>query len=66
MSRESRLGRIISLPTMIKFILHGQMHYHNGWIMNNHLSYLADTEQEAIDTCKRLNPNFFIHSITHD
>ena len=26
----------------------------------------GDTEQEAIDTCKRLNPNFFIHSITHD
>ena len=51
---------------MIKFILHGQMHYANGWIMNNHLSYLADTEQEAIDTCKRLNPNFFIDSITHD
>ena len=51
---------------MTKFILHGYMHHSNGWIFKNHLSYLADTEQEAIDTCKRLNPNFLIHSITTD
>jgi len=49
---------------MIKFILSGQMHHSNGWIMRNHLSYLADTEQEAINTCKRLNPNFIVESIT--
>ena len=49
---------------MKKFILHGSMHYSNGWIMSNHLSYLTETEQEAIDTCKRLNPNFVVESIT--
>jgi len=51
---------------MTKFILHGQFHHYNGWTMNDHLSYLTETEQQAIDTCKRLNPNFFIHSITTD
>ena len=51
---------------MTKFILHGLMHYSNGWIMKNHLSYLADTEDEAIKICKRLNPNFLVHSITTD
>ena len=47
-----------------KFLLHGQFHRANGWIMNDCLGYIKATEQEAIDTCKRLNPNFVIHSIT--
>ena len=47
-----------------KFILHGQFHRANGWIMNNSLSYIKATKQEAIDTCNRLNPNFVIQSIT--
>ena len=47
-----------------KFILNGQFHRANGWIMNDSLGYIAATKQEAIATCKRLNPNFVIHSIT--
>ena len=47
-----------------KFILHGQFHRQNGWIMNDSLSYIKATKQEAIDTCNRLNPNFVIQSIT--
>ena len=47
-----------------KFILHGQFHRANGWIMNDSLGYIKATKQEAIDTCKRLNPNFAIQSIT--
>ena len=47
-----------------KFILHGQFHRHNGWVMNNSLSYIKATKEEAIETCNRLNPDFVIHSIT--
>lgn len=47
-----------------KFILHGQFHRANGWIMNDSLSYIKETEKEAILTCNRLNPNFIVHSIT--
>ena len=47
-----------------KFILHGQFHRANGQIMNDSLGYIKATKQEAIDTCKRLNPNFEILSIT--
>ena len=50
--------------TESKFLLHGQFHRANGWIMNDCLGYIKATKQEAIDTCKRLNPNFVIHSIT--
>ena len=47
-----------------KFLLHGQFHRANGWIMNDCLGYIKATEQEAIDTCKRLNPYFVIQSTT--
>ena len=47
-----------------KFILHGQFHRHNGWVMNDSLSYIKPTKDEAIETCNRLNPDFVIHSIT--
>ena len=47
-----------------KFILHGQFHRHNGWAMNDSLSYIKPTKEEAIETCNRLNPDFVIHSIT--
>ena len=47
-----------------KFILHGQFHRANGWIMNDSLGYIKATKQEAIDTCKSLNPNFVIQSVT--
>ena len=47
-----------------KFILHGQFHRHNGWVMNDSLGYIKPTKEEAIETCNRLNPDFVIHSIT--
>ena len=47
-----------------KFLLHGQFHRANGWIMNDCLGYIKATKEEAIATCNRLNPNFVIHSIT--
>ena len=46
-----------------KFILHGQFHRDNGWIMNDQLGYIKATKEEAIATCKRLNPNFHIDYI---
>jgi hypothetical protein len=48
----------------VKFILHGQFQRANGWIMNDSLSYIKETKEDAIATCKRLNPDFMIHSIT--
>ena len=50
--------------TETKFILHGQFHRPNGHVMNDSLGYIKATKQEAIDTCKRLNPNFVIQSVT--
>ena len=47
-----------------KFILHGQFHRANGWIMNDSLGYIKETKEDAIATCNRLNPNFVIQSIT--
>ena len=47
-----------------KFILHGRFHRKYGWVMNDSLSYIKETEKEAILTCNRLNPNFEILSIT--
>ena len=46
------------------FIISGQFHRDNGWIMNDQLGYIKATKEEAIATCNRLNPNFVIHSVT--
>ena len=61
-STDSPLTNIIMQET--KFILHGQFHRPNGWIMNDSLGYIKETKEDAIATCKRLNPNFVIHTIT--
>ena len=47
-----------------KFILHGQFHRSNGWIMNDSLGYITATKEDAIATCNRNNPNFVIQSVT--
>ena len=47
-----------------KYLLYGQFHRQNGWIMNDHLGYIAHTKEEAIATCNRNNPNFVIQSVT--
>ena len=49
-----------------KFILHGQFHRANGYVMNNSLSYIASTKEDAIATCNRLNPNFIINKVEID
>ena len=50
--------------TETKFLLYGQFHRANGWIMNDSLGYIKATKEDAIATCNRLNPNFVIQSIT--
>ena len=49
-----------------KFILHGQFHRANGWVMNDSLSYIAVTKEDAIATCNRLYPNFVINKVEID
>ena len=49
-----------------KFILHGQFHRPNGHVMNDSLSYIKATKEEAIATCNRLNPNFVINKVEID
>ena len=49
-----------------KFILHGQFHRSNGWIMNDQLGYIASTKEDAIATCNRINPNFIINKVEID
>ena len=49
-----------------KFILHGQFHRTNGWVMNDSLGYIAATKEDAIATCNRLNPNFVINKVEID
>ena len=47
-----------------KFIFHGQFHRPNGHVMNDCLGYIKATKEDAIATCKALNPNFVIQSVT--
>ena len=47
-----------------KFLLHGQFHRANGWIMDDCLGYIKATKEDAIATCRAINPNFVIQSIT--
>ena len=47
----------------IKFLLYGQFHRENGWIMDDCLSYIKENVEDAIATCNRLNPNFHIEYI---
>ena len=45
------------------FFTTGQFHRANGWVMNDCLSYIKPNVEDAIDTCKRLNPHFHIEYI---
>ena len=49
-----------------KFLLHGQFHRANGWIMNDCLSFIKATKEEAIATCNRLYPYFIINKVEID
>jgi hypothetical protein len=49
-----------------KFDLYGEFIRPNGHQQYDILSYLAETREEAIATCKRLNPYFHIITIRVD
>ena len=50
----------------IKFNIYGEMFHQNGYSRNEILSYIATTREEALTTCKRINPKFHIMSIWVD
>ena len=49
-----------------KFNLYGEFIRPNGHQNYDILSYIAETREEAIATCKRLNPHFNIITIQVD
>ena len=49
-----------------KFNIYGEMFHSNGYSRFDVLSYIAATREEALATCKRLNPKFHIMSIWVD
>ena len=49
-----------------KFNIYGEMFHSNGYSRMDILSYIAETREEALATCKRLNPKFHIMSIWVD
>ena len=46
----------------IKYLLYGQFRRPNGHVMNDCLGYIKENVEDAIDTCKRLNPHFHIEA----
>ena len=50
----------------IKFNIYGEMFHSDSYSRFDVLSYLAATREEALATCKRLNPKFHIMSIWVD
>ena len=50
----------------IKFNIYGEMIRPNGHQQYDILSYIAETREEAIATCKRLHPHFHIIGIRVD
>ena len=50
----------------IKFNIYGEMIRPNGHQQYDILSYIAETREEAIATCKRLHPHFHIIGIKVD
>ena len=49
-----------------KFLIHGWHHRANGLTMRDCLSYLTTTAEEAVATCRRLNPQFEVHYVELD
>ena len=50
----------------IKFTIYGEMFHSNGYSRNEILSYIAASREEALATCKRINPKFHIMGIWVD
>ena len=59
---------ILSFQLMqeIKFNIYGEMFHSNGYSRNEILSYIAASREEALATCKRINPKFHIMGIWVD
>ena len=49
-----------------KFNIYGEHFYPNGYSRMDVLSYIKPTREEALATCKRLNPGFHVMSIWVD
>jgi len=47
-----------------KFLLWGEHHRHNGWVMRDCLGYIASSKEEAIAKCNQNQPQFVIQSVT--
>ena len=45
------------------FLLYGKWIRPNGHQMNDILGYIEPTKEDAISTCKQLNPHFYITHI---
>jgi hypothetical protein len=50
----------------IKFNIYGENFYPNGFSRMDILSYIAATREDALATCKRLNPGFHVMGIWID
>ena len=50
----------------IKFYIYGEFIRPNGHQQYDILSYIKETREEAIATCKRLNPHFHIITVRED
>ena len=52
--------------TETKFLLYGEFILPNGFQKYDVLSYIAETREEAITTCRKNNPHFHIITIQVD
>lgn len=49
-----------------KYLISGQHHRANGWVMRDCLAYIASSKEEAIATCNRNQPQFVIQSVIEE
>ena len=49
-----------------KFNIYGEMFHQNGYSRNEILSYIAETREDAILTCRKNNPHFHIITVKED
>ena len=51
---------------MNKYTICGYMHHSESYKRYDELGYIRATKEEAIETCKRINPRFEIKSVKCD
>lgn len=66
MLMNSTLLRKTNIMQETKFNLYGEFIYPNGYQKWDILSYIAETREEAIATCRKNNPHFNIITIQVD